>query len=94
MDTIMQWTGGLVNAAATFAFAVTFLAGIWCAAKFGKITLLPSLLAVGLTFYFRLQAPALSMAAIASMSALHVAAGCLLGLWLRRSKKFGAPPSS
>ena len=94
MDTIMQWTDGMTTAVATLAFAATFLAGIWAAAKFGKITAIPSLIAVGATFYLRLQLPALSMVAIGSMCALHLAAGCLLGLLLKRNKKFGPPPSA
>lgn len=94
MDSIMQWTSGLPNAVATFAFALTFLVGVWAAAKFGKATLLPSLLIGAATFYVRAQAPALSFTAIASMSVLHIAAGCLLGLWLKRSKRFGPPPQA
>jgi len=89
MDTIMQWTGGLPNALATLAFAVTFLVGVWLAAKFGKLTLLPALIIGAATFYVRAQAPALSVTAITSMSVLHVAAGCVLGLLLARSKRFG-----
>ena len=91
MDSIMQWTGGLPNAVATLAFAVTFLVGVWAAARFGKLTLLPALIVSAATFYVRAQVPALSAVAIVSMSVLHVAAGCLLGLWLKRSKRFGPP---
>lgn len=92
MDTIMQWTGGLVSALATLSFAVTFLVGVWAAARFGKLTLLPSLLLLAATFYVRLQYPALSGTSIFLMSAFHVAGGCLIGLYLKRSKRFG--PSS
>ena len=93
MDTIMQWTDGAVTAAATLSFALTVLAGIWLSAKFGKITLIPAVIIIAVSFYIRVQVPAVSAVAIVSMSAMHVAAACLLGLWLRRRKSFGARPS-
>ncbi len=91
METIMQYTGGATTAVATLAFAVTFLAGVWAAAKYGRLTLLPSIVVVGVAFAVRVHAEPLSLVAISSMSALHVAAGCLLGLAFRRSKRFGQP---
>lgn len=94
MDTIMQWTGGLTSAAATLAFAATFLVGVWAAARFGTLTLLPSLVVGAAMFYARAQVPALSLVAISSMAVLHVAAGCVLGLLLKRSKRFGPPPAA
>lgn len=94
MDTIMQYTGGATTAVATFAFAATFLAGVWAAAKYGKLTLLPALAVIAGSFYVRVQFDALSAVAISSMCALHLASGCVLGLCFRRSKRFGQPAKS
>ncbi len=94
MGTIMQYSAGAVNSVATLAFVVTVLAGVYLAAKFGSRTLWPAVGALvgSMLLRFGHPLPALSLAGIASMTVLHIAAGILIGLWLRRSKRFG--PSS
>ncbi len=89
MDTIMQYTAGLLTAVATFGFAVTYLLGIWASVRFGAKAILPSIiLAVAVTL-LRAQAEPLSVVAIVSMCGLHVAAGVWLGVLLNRRKPTG-----
>lgn len=88
MDTIMHYTDGLVTSGATAWFAVTFLVGIWVAARYGKVTLLPSII-VGLAvsyLRFGLHADPIGCAAILSMGGLHLAAGVWVGLFMNRGK--------
>ncbi|HEY9790285.1 MAG TPA: hypothetical protein V6D22_07800 [Candidatus Obscuribacterales bacterium] len=91
MDSIMQWTDGLTTAVATLSFALSFLLGIWCAARFGMRTVWWALIAAGAAFFVRLELSALSSISIICMSIVHLSAGCGIGLWLRRSKNFGPP---
>lgn len=82
----MQYTAGLLTAAATFGFAATYLLGIWASVRFGAKAILPSvILAVAVTLV-RAHMEPLSVVAIASMCGLHVAAGVWLGLLLNRRK--------
>lgn len=86
MDSIMQYTEGLVTAGATLWFAVTFLAGIWIAVRCGKVTLLPSIIGAVAVCYLRfgLKADPVGLVAIASMGGLHLATGIWLGLFMNR----------
>jgi hypothetical protein len=88
MDSIMQYTDGLLTAGATLWFAATFLLGIWFAAKFGKTALLPSIILGVAVSYVRFGFPAepLTLLAIGSMGGLHLAAGVWLGLLFNRGK--------
>lgn len=86
MDTIMQYTAGLLTAAATFGFAVTYLLGIWASVRFGAKTVLPSIILAVAAALVRAQVEPLSVVAIISMCGLHVAAGVWLGLLLNRRK--------
>jgi len=88
MDSIMQYTDGLVTAGATLWFAATFLAGIWAAARYGKAALLPSIVLGVAVSYLRFGPglEPLSLAAILSMGGLHLASGVWVGLpFLRKS---------
>lgn len=87
MDSIMQYTDGLVTMAATFWFAVTFLTGVWASARYGLKTLLPSIVLAVLVMVCRVNVAPLSLVAIASMCGLHVASGVWLGLLLNRRAK-------
>ena len=89
MDSIMQYTAGLFTAFDTFWFAVTFLAGIWAAARYGKATLLPSIiLGVAVSYVrFGLGFAPLSFVAVLCMGGLHVASGVWLGLLFNRKGK-------
>ena len=82
----MHYTDGLVTAGATLWFAVTVLVGVWAAARFGKVTLLPSiLLAVAVSYVrFGLNSDPIGAVAILSMGGLHLAAGVWIGLGMNR----------
>ncbi|MDZ4835594.1 MAG: hypothetical protein SGJ27_17605 [Candidatus Melainabacteria bacterium] len=88
MDSIMQYTHGLVTSGATLWFAVTFLAGIWMAARYGKVTLLPSIIAAVAVSYLRfgLHADPIGLVAILSMGGLHLATGVWIGLFMNRNR--------
>lgn len=89
MDSIMQYTDGLLTAGATLWFAVTFLAGIFLAGRCGKAALLPSIiLGVAVSYVrFGLELTPLGAGAILCMGGLHVAAGVWLGLLFNRRSK-------
>ncbi len=89
MDSIMQYTAGLATAFDTFWFAVTFLAGIWIAARYGKAALVPSIIVGVAVCYIRfvLNFEPLSTVAALCMGGLHIASGVWLGLLFNRGKK-------
>ncbi|MDZ4837363.1 MAG: hypothetical protein SGJ27_26555 [Candidatus Melainabacteria bacterium] len=86
MDTIMHYTVGLSTAGATIWFALTFLVGIWAAARCGKHTLVPSILIAVVVCYVRfgLQADPIGLTAILCMGGLHLASGVWVGLLMNR----------
>lgn len=84
MDNIMHYTDPTMTLVATFSFVITFLLGAWLGACYGKRTVVPALIVSVIAIYMRSTAFPLSVVAIASVSALHVAAGALTALFVRR----------
>lgn len=87
MDNIMHYTSPTLTLVATASFVITFIIGVWLGARYGKRVIIPALVVSVVAFYLRSTAFPLSFVAIASVSALHVAAGALTALLVGRKSK-------
>jgi hypothetical protein len=85
MDSIMHYTDGTLTLVATASFVICFMIGAWIGAKFGRVTIIPALIISAAMFYVRSKFGPLSFEAIGSVSVLHVAAGALTALLVKRS---------
>ncbi len=79
--------GTLVAVAGAF-FAVGYIIGLFAGARFSKATLWPSIVVGIACCLVRAYSPPLGVAAIAAVSVLHVAIGCLTVLILKLTKPF------
>jgi hypothetical protein len=86
MDSILHYTHTPTTLVATVAFVVAFLLGVWGYARFGRTTLLPSLVIALVAFGLRAVSPPLSFNAIGAVTVLHLAVGCLTAWVLNRGK--------
>jgi hypothetical protein len=83
MNDLMHVAGGLQLVIAGVCFAIAYFAGLKLGAKYLRSTLWPSVLATLLACIVRAISVPLSIEAIAAVSVLHVAVGCLTVLILR-----------
>lgn len=90
-DSILHYTNLLLTAASSSVFTFTFLIGVWLAAKFSRTTLWISVAAVIGSIALRSYVHPHSLMGLSAMTALHIAGGCLVGLWLRRKFKYQDP---
>ncbi len=67
-------------------FAIGYIVGLYLARKLGMATLLPSIVIGVICCVVRGFSPPLEFAAIASVSVLHVAVGCLTVLILKHTR--------
>lgn len=89
-DSILHYTAGFLTAYASAIYTLTFLVGIYFAAKFNRGTVAAiALAAVVAGFYVRSGAHPLSAAGITAMIVVHVAGGALVGAWLKGKSAFG-----
>ena len=79
--------GSLVGIAGLL-FAVGYIIGLYAGAGFGKATLWPSIVVGVLCCLVRAYSAPLGVAAIASVSILHVGIGCLTVLILKNTLPF------
>jgi len=88
-DSILHYTAGLFTAYSSAIYTLTFLVGIFLAAKFnrGAVAAL-SLVAVIAGFYVRAGAHPLSTTGVIAMIVVHVAGGALVGAWLKGKSSF------
>jgi len=77
---------GSLVAIAGACFAVGYIVGLYCGAGLGKATLWPSIVVGILCCLVRAYSAPLGVAAIASVSVLHVGIGCLTVLILKYTK--------
>ena len=70
--------------------AIGFIVGIYAGARFQKATIWLSIATMALTSLWRGFAPPLSISAIAAVSILHVAIGCLSVVLLKFTKPAGS----
>ena len=88
MLTPLHHVDSTLVAIAGACFAVGYIIGLFGGARFGKVTLWPSVIAVLLCSVVRAYSEPLGVAAIASVSVLHVGIGCLTVLLLKFTKPF------
>jgi hypothetical protein len=72
---------------AAFWFIVGFVVGVFAVRKFGWATLWPCVAALVICSLIRGFSPPLEFLAIASVSVVHVAIGCLTVLILRSTRR-------
>ncbi|MDZ4835595.1 MAG: hypothetical protein SGJ27_17610 [Candidatus Melainabacteria bacterium] len=87
MDTVILAAAGTSPAIAGLWFIVGFVVGLFAVGKFGFAMLWPSIIAIVVFSLIRGFSPALELVAIASVSIVHVAVGCLTVLILKSTQR-------
>lgn len=88
MAPVQHLVDGTLVGVAGACFAIGYIVGLFAGAEFGKATLWPSIVAGILCCLLRAYSAPLGMAAIASVSVLHVGIGCLTVLLLKFTRPF------
>lgn len=87
MDTVLHATAGASPGVAGLWFILGFVVGLFAVRKFGFATLWPSIIAIPVFSLIRGFSPPLEFVAIASVSIVHVAIGCLTVLILKSTRR-------
>lgn len=88
MDTAaLQAAAGASPLVAGLWFVVGFVVGLFAVRKFGYATLWPSIIAIPVFSLLRGFSPPLEFVAIASVSIVHVAVGCLTVLIIKSARR-------